>query len=147
MTRSIPDGEVGMKKWFARFAILCGLYDLFLFLVFVFATPQLAMVLGIPLDTLSATLLQILGSCLLALGIALIVAARDLDRLLIIPVVDIPARLIAGASLVFHITVRGLPSALLSFGVVDLIMGFVLLGFVLGIKDYGIRAAFSPQST
>lgn len=139
--------ELRMKKWFARFAILCGLYDLLLFLVFVFATPQLSMLLGISIDTLSATLLQILGSCLLALGIALIVAARNLERLLIIPVVDIPARLIAGASLLYHVALRGLSSALVSFGVVDLMMGVVLLAFVLGVKDHEIWAAFSGQKT
>jgi len=136
-----------MKKWFARFAVVCGLYDLLLFLVFVFATPLLSMLLGIPIDTLSATLLQIVGSCLLGLGIALIVASRDLDRLLIIPVVDIPARLIAGASIIYHVALWGLSSTLVSFGVVDLIMGLVMLAFVLGIKDYGIRVAFSKRGT
>jgi hypothetical protein len=136
-----------MKKWFAGFAVLCGLYDLVLFAVFVFATPLLSTVLSIPVDTLSATLLEILGSCLLALGIALIVASRDLDRLLVIPVVDIPARLIAGASILYNIALWALPTTLMSFAIVDLILGFVMLAFVLGIRDYRIRVAFSRRKT
>jgi len=139
--------SLSMKRWFAGFVGFCGLYDLVLFFVFVFATPLLSSFLGIPVDTLSATLLQILGSCLLALGIALIVAARDLDRLLIIPVVDIPARLIGGGAVVYNIVVWGLPSTLASFGIIDLVLGLVMLAFVLGIRDYGIRVAFSRRKT
>jgi hypothetical protein len=136
-----------MKKWFARFALVSGLYDLLLFIVFVFATPLLSVSLGIPVDVLSATLLQILGGCLLGFGIALVVASRDLDRLLIVPVIDIPARLIGGASVIYHIVLWGLPTALVSFGIVDVLIALVLLAFILGIKDYGIRAAFSRRRT
>jgi hypothetical protein len=136
-----------MKKWFARFVLVSGLYDLSLFIVFVFATPLLSAFLAIPVDVLSATLLQILGACLLGFGIALVVASRDLDRLLIIPVVDIPARLIGGASVIYHMVLRGLPMTLASFGIVDLVIAVALLAFIVGIKDYRIRVAFSRRST
>ncbi|MFX1577593.1 MAG: hypothetical protein ACFFCF_10530 [Promethearchaeota archaeon] len=80
-----------MKQWFARFVLVAGLYDLFLAMIFLFASPLVSVFLQYPLSILSGALLQIMGVFLLALGFALSIASRNLEHYLIIPIANTPA--------------------------------------------------------
>jgi hypothetical protein len=134
-----------MKALFARIVLISGFYDFLLAALFIFGGPVLSLFLGIPLDSLSATLLQILGGCLFAFGIALIVASRNLDQLLIIPVINLLARLIGFVVVIYYVFIWALPLSLTVFGIIDAIFGLVFLAFILVIKEYSFRAALTGR--
>ncbi len=135
-----------MKKWFARFVLFSGLYDIVLAVVFLFASPLVSLLLNYPISILSGALLQIIGAFLLAFGIALIAASRTLDQYLIIPIANIPGRLIAFIVLAYYVLL-GLPPALLLLAIVDGLIGIVFILFILAIPDYNFRSAFKTSST
>jgi hypothetical protein len=135
-----------MKKWFARFVLFSGLYDIILAVVFLFASPLVSLLLNYPISILSGALLQIIGAFLLAFGIALISASRTLEQYLIIPIANIPARIIAFIVLAYYVLL-GLPPALLLLATVDGLIGIVLILFIIAIPDYSFRSAFKTSST
>ncbi len=135
-----------MKQWFSRFVLFSGLYDILLALIFLFGSPIVSILLNYPISILSAALLQIIGAFLLAFGIALIFASRNLDQFLIIPVANIPGRLIAFVVLVYYVLL-GLPPALLLLAVVDGIIGIVFILFIIVIPDFSFRFVFKSPST
>lgn len=134
-----------MKIWFARTVLISGLYDFFLAALFLFCGPFLSIFFGVPLDALSATLLQILGGCLISFGIALTVASRSLDQLIIIPVMSIPGRLIAFIVMIYYILLLMLPVQLVVFGIIDGVFGFLFVFFIFAIKEYSFRVALLRQ--
>ena len=136
-----------MKKWFAYFVLLSGIYDLLLASLFLFISPIVSILVAYPITPLSGALLQIIGAFLLTFGIALIVSSRDLDRLLIIPAVNSILRLLFFIILVYYIIVWSLPSALLVFGVIDAVIGCVFVVFILAIKDYSFRVLVPKRET
>ena len=128
----------GRKRWFSRFVLLGGLYDIILAVTFLFFSPIVSILLNYPLTILSAALLQIIGAFLVGFGFALIVATRNLDNYLIIPLTNIPARLIAAVVLIYYILL-GLPSALLVLGIIEGFFGIAFTIFIITIPDYGFR--------
>ena len=135
-----------MKKWFARFVLFSGLYDIVLAVVFLFASPLVSLLLNYPISILSGALLQIIGAFLLAFSIALIAASRAPDQYLIIPIANIPGRLIAFIVLAYYVLL-GLPPALLLLAIVDGLIGIVFILFILVIPDYSFRSAPKTSST
>ncbi|MFX0169162.1 MAG: hypothetical protein ACFE89_07380 [Candidatus Hodarchaeota archaeon] len=136
-----------MKKWFAYLVLLAGIYDLMLAALFLFASPFVSILLAYPISPLSAALLQICGAFLFAFGLALVVASRNLDQLLVIPVVNSILRLLFFVILLYYIIIWSLPVLLLVFGVIDAIIGILFLAFTLAIKDYGFRAILPKPRT
>lgn len=136
-----------MKKWFAKFVLLSGIYDLLLAGLFLFASPIISILVAYPISPLSGALLQTIGAFLLSFGIALVVASRDLDRLLIIPVVNSILRLLFFIILVYYIIIWSLPFALMIFGIIDVIIGGLFIAFILAIRDYSFRLVFQKQRT
>ena len=134
-----------MKAWFRRIVLLSGVYDLALALVFLLGTPFLAALLGLTLDILSALLAQILGGCLLAFGIALVAASRNLDQLLLIPVMNMVARLVACIAIAYYVIATLLPVTLLPFGIIDGVFGILFIVFIVVIETYSFRAALAPS--
>jgi len=135
-----------MKQWFTRFVRFSGLYDIVLAVIFLFGSPIVSLVLNYPLSILSAALLQIIGAFLLAFGFALIIASRKLDQYLIIPIANIPGRLIAFVVLVYYV-VLGLPPALLLLAIVDGVIGVVFILFIIAIPDHSFRSVFKSSPT
>ncbi len=135
-----------MKKWFARFVLFSGLYDIVLAVIFLFGSSIVSILLDYPITILSGALLQIIGAFLLAFGIALLVASRNLDQYIIIPVANTPGRLIAFTILVYYI-LFGLPPALLILGIIDGIIGIVFTIFIIAIPDYSFRSVFKNRSS
>ena len=130
-----------MKHWFSRFVLFAGLYDLILAVIFLFFSPAVSILLNYPLSSLSAALLQIIAAFLVGFGLALLIASRTLDQYLLIPVANIPSRLIAFVVIVYYVLL-GLPPALLVLGIIDGAIGFILLAFIIGIPDYRFRSIF-----
>jgi hypothetical protein len=92
-----------MKRWSARVVFFSGIYDGLLTIIFLFWSPLVSLLLNYPLSILSAALLQIIGAFLLPFGFALLVASRRLDRHLLIPIANIPARLIAFVLVIYYV--------------------------------------------
>jgi len=136
-----------MKKWFAHFVLLAGIYDLILAALFLFASPFVSILVAYPINPLSGALLQLLGAFLLTFGVALVVASRNLDRLLVIPAVNSVLRLLFFIILVYYIIVWSLPFALMVFGVIDAIIGCLIVVFILAIRDYSFRVMIPKQRT
>lgn len=136
-----------LKKWFARLVFVSGLYDLTLALVFLFGSPLVSILVNYPLTPLEGALLQIIGAFFLGFGIALVVASRNLDQLLIIPVANIPARLIAAIIVIYYVLVWSLPVSLIWLGIIDAVFAILFTIFLLVIKDYGFRSAFRKGLT
>ena len=135
-----------MKRWFKHFVLISGIYDLILAVVFIFASPLVSILVNYPISLLSGALLQIIGAFLLGFGIALIAASRNLDHYLIIPIANIPARLIAAIVLVYYIFL-GLPPALLILGIIDALFSIGFLIFILAIPDYSFRSGIKTPLT
>lgn len=131
-----------MKIWFTRLILISGLYDLIMAIVFIFATPLVSVLVNYSLTPLEGALLQIIGAFFLGFGIALVVASRNLDQLLIIPVSNIPARLIASIIVVYYVLVGGIPFSLIWFGIIDAMLAILFTIFILASKDYDFSRAF-----
>ncbi|MDO8123328.1 MAG: hypothetical protein Q6364_03000 [Candidatus Hermodarchaeota archaeon] len=131
-----------MKKWFTRLILISGFYDLIMAIVFIFATPLVSVLVNYSLTPLEGALLQIIGAFFLGFGIALVVASRSLDQLLIIPVSNIPARLIASIIVVYYVLVWGIPFSLIWFGIIDAVLAILFTSFILASKDYSFSWAF-----
>ena len=136
-----------MKKWFANLVLLSGIYDLILAALFLFASPFVSILMMYPITPLSGALLQVLGAFLLTFGIALVVASRDVNRLLVIPAVNSVLRLLFFIILIYYIIVWSLPFTLMVFGVIDAIFGILVFVFILVIKDYSFRVMVPKQRT
>jgi hypothetical protein len=136
-----------MKRIFANIVLLSGIYDLALAVLFLFASPFISILLAYPISPLSGALLQIIGAFLLTFGIALVVASLDLDRLLIIPVVNSILRLLFFIILVYYIVIWSLPVALIVFGIIDAIIGGLFVTFILAIQDYSFRVILPKRRT
>jgi hypothetical protein len=135
-----------MKRWFTRFVLFAGLYDLILAVIFLFFSPAVSILLNYPLSILSAALLQIIGAFLVGFGLALILASRKPNQYLIIPVANIPARLIGFVVLVYYVLL-GLPPALLVLGIIDGAIGFIFIILIIAIPDHRFRSVFKQTST
>ncbi|MFX1343323.1 MAG: hypothetical protein ACFFAL_11650 [Promethearchaeota archaeon] len=131
-----------MKKCFTSLILISGLYDLMMAVVFIFATPFVSIVVNYSLTPLEGSLLQIIGAFFLGFGTALVVASRNLDQLLIIPVSNIPARLIASIIVVYYVLVWGIPFSLIWFGIIDAVLAILFTSFILASKDYSFSRAF-----
>ncbi len=140
----LPDK--GKKLWFTRFVLFGGVYDIVLALTFLFFTPIVSILLNYPISILSAALLQIIGAFLIGFGLALLVAARNLDQQLIIPIANIPARIIAAVVLMYYIFL-GLPFTLLVLGIIEGLFGIVYTIFILAIPEYTFRSVFKNAPT
>ena len=136
-----------MKKWFAYLVLFSGIYDVMLAALFLFASPFVSILVAYPLSPLSGALLQICGAFLLAFGLALIVASRNLDQLLIIPIANSILRLLFFVILFYYIVVWSLPNALMLFGVIDAAIGILFLAFIFAIKDYSFRVILLKPRT
>ena len=134
-----------MKRWFCRFVLFAGLYDLILGVIFLFFSPAVSILLNYPLSILSAALLQIIGAFLVGFGIALIFTSRNPNQYLLILVANIPARLIAFVVVIYYVLL-GLPPALLSLGIIDGLIGFIFMVFIIIIPDYRFRSIFTHTS-
>jgi hypothetical protein len=132
---------IGKKRWFTRFVLLGGAYDIVLAVIFLFFSPLVSVLLNYPIDILSAALLQIVGAFLVGFGLALIIASSNLDQHLTIPIANIPARIIASMVLVYYILL-GLPFALLVLGIIEGFFGIVFAIFIIAIPDYTFRSVF-----
>ena len=135
-----------MKKWFARVVLFSGIYDIILAVIFLFGSPLVSILLDYPITILSGALLQIIGAFLLAFGFALIVASRNLNQYLIVPIANIPGRLIAFVVMVYYVLL-GLPPALIILGIIDGIFGIVYIIFIIAIPDYNFRSVFKNSPT
>ncbi|MFX1565063.1 MAG: hypothetical protein ACFFCH_03640 [Promethearchaeota archaeon] len=135
-----------MKRWFSRFVLFAGLYDLILGIIFLLGSPLISILLNYPLTILSAALLQIIAAFLVGFGIALILTSRNLEHYLLIPVANIPARLIAFIVVVYYVVI-GLPITLLWLGIIEGTIGIVLALFILRIPDYSFRSVLTNPST
>ena len=135
-----------MKRWFSRFVFFAGLYDLILAVIFLFFSPAVSILLNYPLSVLSAALLQIIGAFLVGFGLALILASRNPNQYLLIPVANIPARLIAFVVLVYYVLL-GLPPALLILGIIDGAIGFIFIIFIIAIPEYRFRSVIKQTPT
>lgn len=131
-----------MKKWFSRLILISGLYDLTMTIVFIFATPLVSILVNYSLTPLEGALLQIIGAFFLGFGIALVVASRNLDQLLIIPISNIPARLIASIIVIYYVLVWGIPFSLIWFGIIDVMLAILFTCFILASKDANFSSAF-----
>ncbi|MFX1300425.1 MAG: hypothetical protein ACFFAL_11450 [Promethearchaeota archaeon] len=131
-----------MKKWFSRLILISGLYDLTMTIVFIFATPLVSILVNYSLTPLEGALLQIIGAFFLGFGIALVVASRNLDQLLIIPISNIPARLIASIIVIYYVLVWGIPFSLIWFGIIDAMLAILFTCFILASKDTNFSSAF-----
>jgi hypothetical protein len=136
-----------MKKLFANLVLLSGIYDLILAALFLFASPLVSILVMYPITPLSGALLQTLGAFLLTFGIALVVASRDVNRLLVVPAVNSILRLLFFIILIYYIIVWSLPFALMVFGIIDAIFGILIFVFILAIKDYSFRVMVPKQRT
>jgi hypothetical protein len=121
--------------------LFAGLYDLILAVTFLFFSPAVSILLNYPLSILSAALLQIIGAFLVGFGLALILASRNPNKYLLIPVANIPARLIAFVAVVYYVLL-GLPPALLMLGIIEGSIGFIFIIFIIAIPDYQFRSVF-----
>jgi hypothetical protein len=133
--------ETSRKRWFARFVLLGGAYDIILAVTFLFFSPIVSILLDYPISLLSGALLQIMGAFLVGFGLALILAARNLDRYLIIPIANIPARIIASVVLIYYILL-GLPLPLLVLGSIEGFFGIIFIIFIIVIPNYTFRSVF-----
>jgi hypothetical protein len=111
-------------------------------IVFIFATPLVAVLVDYSLTPLEGALLQIIGAFFLGFGIVLVVASRNLDQLLIIPVSNIPARFIASIIVVYYVLVWGIPFSLIWFGLIDAVLAILFTSFILASKDSSFSSAF-----
>ncbi len=111
-------------------------------IVFIFATPLVSVLVSYSLTPLEGALLQIIGAFFLGFGIALVAASRNLDQLLIIPVSNIPARLIASIIVVYYVLVWDIPFSLIWFGIIDAMLAILFASFILVSKDYSFSRAF-----
>lgn len=123
-----------MKKRLARFVLISGVDNGVLACVFIFASPGVSILLNYPLTPLSGTTLQIIAAFLVKFSFALVIASRNLNQLLIIPVADILARLIAFIIVFYYVLVWELPSPLLLIGVIEAVFGAGFILFILLIK-------------
>jgi hypothetical protein len=135
-----------MKQLFARFVLAAGLYDLLLAMIFLFASPLVSIFLNYPLSILSGALLQITGAFLLAFGFALSIASRNLEQYLIIPIANIPARLIALIIMIYYVLL-GLPFALLILGIIDGVIGIVFTIFIVALPEYQFLSVFKQAAS
>ncbi|MFW9832022.1 MAG: hypothetical protein ACFFD8_09630 [Candidatus Thorarchaeota archaeon] len=135
-----------MKVWLARCVLVSGLYDIFMAIIFLFGSPILSIAINYPITPLSGALLQIIGGFLIGFGLALITSAQNLDQLLIVPLANIPARLIALIILVYYIFALGLPYLLLIFGIIDGAFAILFAIFIIAIPEYDFRLALGKRS-
>jgi hypothetical protein len=126
--------------------LFAGLYDLILAVIFIFFSPTVSILLNYPLSILSAALLQIIGAFLIGFGLALILASRNPNQFLLIPVANIPARLIAFVVVIYYVLL-GLPPALLILGIIEGSIGFILMIFIIIIPDYRFRSVIKQTPT
>ena len=131
-----------MKKGFPRLVLISGFYDIIMAIVFIFATPLVSILVNYSLTPLEGALLQIIGAFFLGFGIALVVASRNLDQLLIIPVSNIPARLIASIIVVYYVLVWSIPFSLIWFGIIDAVLAILFTSFIIASKVYSFNSAF-----
>lgn len=136
-----------MKKWFTRLVLIAGLYDIIMAIVFLFVTPLVSILVNYSLTPLEGALLQIIGTFFLGFGIALVVASRNPDQLLIIPVSNIPARLIASIIVIYYVLVWGIPFSLIWFGIIDAVLAILFTAFILVSRDYSFSSAFRKKLT
>ncbi|MFX1319446.1 MAG: hypothetical protein ACFE9D_08190 [Promethearchaeota archaeon] len=134
------------KRWFTRFILLGALYDVALAVTFLFFSPIVSILLNYPISILSAALLQIIGAFLVGFGSALLLASRNLDQHLIIPITNIPARIIAAVVLVYYIFL-GLPFALLVLGIIEGFFGVVYIIYIIAIPEYTVHSVFKKAPT
>jgi len=116
-------------------------------IVFIFATPLVSILVNYSLTPLEGALLQIIGTFFLGFGIALVVASCNLDHLLIIPISNIPARLIASIIVIYYVLVWGIPFSLIWFGIIDAVLAILFTSFILASKDYCFSSAFRKELT
>ena len=111
-------------------------------IMFIFATPLVSILVNYSLTPLEGALLQIIGAFFLGYGTALVVASRSLDQLLIIPVSNIPARLIASIIVVYYVLCWSIPFSLIWFGIIDAVLAILFTSFIFASKDYRFSSAF-----
>ena len=116
-------------------------------IVFIFATPLVSILVNYSLTPLEGALLQIIGAFFLGFGAALVVASRNLDQLLIIPVSNIPARLIASIIVIYYVLIWDIPFSLIWFGIIDAVLAILFTSVILASKDYSFSSAFRKELT
>ncbi len=131
-----------MKKIFAFVCLLNGIYDIFLGLAFFAAPIFMLAFLGGPIDVYTISSFQVIGALLIALGIGLLAAFRNLDSLLIIPLIKIFAHFIAGGAMIYHTIMATLSIYIIVLAGIDIIFGLLYVLFFLLIKDYGFTDPF-----
>jgi hypothetical protein len=135
-----------MKKIFAFVCLLNGLYDIFLGLAFLVAPNFMLAFLGGTIDVYTISSFQVIGALLIALGIALLAAFRNLDNLLIIPLIKIIAHFIAGGVMIYHTIMAALSIYIIVLAGIDVIFGILYVLFFLFIKEYGFTDPFKATS-
>ena len=126
-----------MKKVFAYVCLINGIYDLILGLFAFVAPATLGTIIGAPIDVYLIANLQVIGACLIGFAIGLFAAFRNLDSLLIVPLIKIVAHILAAGSLIYHALVSTLSIYIIFLAGTDLIFGILYVLFFLIIKDYG----------
>jgi hypothetical protein len=137
-----------LSKSFAYLCLINGFYDLLLGIMFLVAGPQLAGLLGLLflLNIYGVFLVQCLGVCLLALGLGLLAAYRNLEHLLIIPLMKIVAHFGTFILGLYYYFVIALPLTTLVIPIISAIFGLLLLVFMLTTKG-SFSAAFKAAPT
>jgi hypothetical protein len=136
-----------MKKVFAYVCLINGIYDIFLGLAFIAAPVFLLTFLHGPVNVYTITSFQVIGALLLSLGIGLLAAFRNLDGLLIIPLIKIVAHFIAGGIMIYHAITAALSIFIIVLATVDIIFAILYILFFLLINEYSFSAAFKAISS
>jgi hypothetical protein len=131
-----------MKRAFAGVCLINSIYDIVLGLVFLVVPAFLLSFLGGPVNVYTISSFQVIGALLFSLGIGLFAAFRNLDQLLIIPLIKIVAHFLAGGLLIYHAITAYLSILLIALAVIDIIFGILYIVFFLFIKEYSFSAAF-----
>ena len=136
-----------MKKVFAYVCLINGIYDIILGLVFLIIPRFLLNFLGAPENIFTATSFQVIGALLFSLGIGLFAAFRNLDGLLIIPLIKIVAHFVAGGVMIYHAITAALSIFIVVLAGIDIVFGLLYVIFFLLIKEYSFATAFKTSGT